>query len=159
MRTQQACSRLNLLIGRAASHAKGTRLESLWLLIWMLWGPSAQSCQGPVLLPDKATCQTKVPWGFSTCPWASTIILSEPRTVCRRWAIVSMVQSANASRMVSWISKSVSVSMAAVASSRIRICGGREEKEGSNQFLKQSINLGFTKMCFKIWILYYIVFF
>ena len=76
--------------------------------------------------------------GLSTCPWASTIILSEPRTVCRRWAIVSMVQSANASRMVSWISKSVSVSMAAVASSRIRICGEREEKEGANQFLEHS---------------------
>lgn len=103
-----------------------------------LRGPSAQSCQGPVFLPDKATCQAKVPRGLSTCPWASTIILSEPRTVCRRWAIVSMVQSANASRMVSWISKSVSVSMAAVASSRIKICRGREEKEGSDQFLKHS---------------------
>lgn len=56
-----------------------------------------------------------------TCPCVSTMIRSQPRTVCRRWAIVSIVQSANASLMVSWISKSVSVSIAAVASSRISI--------------------------------------
>lgn len=56
-----------------------------------------------------------------TCPCVSTMIRSQPRTVCRRWAIVNIVQSANASLMVSWISKSVSVSIAAVASSRIRI--------------------------------------
>lgn len=56
-----------------------------------------------------------------TCPCVSTMIRSQPRTVCRRWAIVNIVQSANASLMVSWISKSVSVSIAAVASSRINI--------------------------------------
>ncbi|KAH3867985.1 hypothetical protein DPMN_031121 [Dreissena polymorpha] len=42
-------------------------------------------------------------------------------TVFIRWAMVSMVQSANCDRMVSWISASVSMSTAAVASSRIRI--------------------------------------
>lgn len=130
---------LNLLIGGAISLHAAARLELLRMFIWKLrialrW-QSAQSCQGPVFLPDKATCQATVLQGLSTCPWASTIILSEPRTVCRRWAIVSMVQSANASRIVSWISKSVSVSMAAVASSRIKICQRREEKERSNQFL------------------------
>lgn len=56
-----------------------------------------------------------------TCPCVSTMMRSQPRTVCRRWAIVNIVQSANASLMVSWISKSVSVSIAAVASSRISI--------------------------------------
>lgn len=70
---------------------------------------------------EAAAAPRQCPEGLRTCPWASTMIRSEPRTVCRRWAIVSMVQSAKASRMVSWISKSVSVSIAAVASSKIRI--------------------------------------
>lgn len=97
------------------------------MLRTMLRCQSAQFCQGPLFLPDK-TPDSPGPSGLSTCPWASTIILSEPRTVCRRWAIVSIVQSANASLTVSWISKSVSVSMAAVASSRIKTCQGKKEK-------------------------------
>ena len=57
-----------------------------------------------------------------TFPALRTIILSESRMVFSLWAMVRMVQLVNACLMVCWIKLSVSVSMAAVASSRIRIC-------------------------------------
>ena len=56
-----------------------------------------------------------------TLPSSITRILSQDKTVLRRWAMISMVQSQNASFSVAWTSASVSVSMAAVASSSINI--------------------------------------
>lgn len=64
----------------------------------------------------------------STCPWLSTMMRSEARTVWRRWAMVRVVQSWNELLMVSWIRASVSASMAAVASSRIRTWESRTDQ-------------------------------
>ena len=58
---------------------------------------------------------------YTTFPSSMTSILSESSTVLSRCAIVSVVQSLNADRIVSWIRLSVSVSIAAVASSKNRI--------------------------------------
>lgn len=56
-----------------------------------------------------------------TCPLSMTMTLLQLITVLRRWAMMRVVQLPNAQRMVSWMRRSVSVSMAAVASSSIRI--------------------------------------
>lgn len=53
-------------------------------------------------------------------PFSITSTMSESIMVCRRWAMVRTVQSANFSRMVFWISASVFWSMFAVASSSRR---------------------------------------
>lgn len=47
---------------------------------------------------------------------------SQPRTVVTRWAMTSTVQPQKASRIVCWMSLSVSMSMEAVASSMMMIC-------------------------------------
>lgn len=56
-----------------------------------------------------------------TWPFSITMILLQLITVLRRWAMIRVVQLPNTLWMVSWMRRSVSVSMAAVASSRIRI--------------------------------------
>lgn len=67
--------------------------------------------------------------GF-TWPWLSTMMRSQLSTVCSLCAMVNVVQSWNELRMVSWIRESVSVSIAAVASSKIKIY---TEVEGKNK--------------------------
>ena len=62
-----------------------------------------------------------------TFPSSKTRILSESNTVCSLCAIVSNVQSLKASRIVVWTKLSVSVSIAAVASSNIKICKERSD--------------------------------
>mmetsp|Transcript_7887 Transcript_7887/g.22527 ORF Transcript_7887/g.22527 Transcript_7887/m.22527 type:complete len:215 (+) Transcript_7887:388-1032(+) len=54
-------------------------------------------------------------------PASITTTMSDSMIVCRRWAMAMRVQSWNSSRMVFWISASVSTSTLAVASSRTRI--------------------------------------
>lgn len=56
-----------------------------------------------------------------TWPLSMTMTLLQLITVLRRWAMMRVVQLPNAQRMVSWMRRSVSVSMAAVASSSMRI--------------------------------------
>lgn len=55
-----------------------------------------------------------------TLPLSRTMTRLQLITVLRRWAMMRVVQLPNAQRMVSWMRRSVSVSMAAVASSSIR---------------------------------------
>ena len=74
-----------------------------------------------------------------TCPWLSTMIRSEARTVWRRWAMVKVVQSWKELRMVSWIRPSVSASIAAVASSRIRTWRPEQVIRGHNTDLSVSM--------------------
>ena len=57
----------------------------------------------------------------TTVPSLKTAIKSESKIVFSRWAIVMTVQSLNSERIVFWIRSSVSISIAAVASSKIRI--------------------------------------
>lgn len=66
--------------------------------------------------------------GF-TWPWLSTMMRSQLSTVCSLCAMVNVVQSWNELRMVSWIRESVSESIAAVASSKIRTYTEVEEKK------------------------------
>lgn len=73
-----------------------------------------------------------------TCPWLSTMMRSEARTVWRRWAMVKVVQSWNELLMVSWIRPSVSASIAAVASSRIRTWRPEQPIRGQNTDLSVS---------------------
>lgn len=56
-----------------------------------------------------------------TWPLSSTMTLLQLITVLRRCAMMRVVHLPKAERMVSWMRRSVSVSMAAVASSNIRI--------------------------------------
>lgn len=57
-----------------------------------------------------------------------TNILLQLSTVFNLWAIINIVQSENASFIVVCTNESVSVSIAAVASSNINICGGNTFK-------------------------------
>lgn len=60
-----------------------------------------------------------------TFPLSMTRMRSQPSTVVMRWAMMSTVQPLKASRIVRWISVSVSVSMEAVASSMRMIWWGQ----------------------------------
>ena len=67
---------------------------------------------------------SKLLWGKTCCKWNEYRCMyyrSLSMMVLIRWATVSTVQSANSRRIVSCISSSVSMSTAAVASSRTRI--------------------------------------
>ena len=61
-------------------------------------------------------------------PRSMTRTRSQSMMVCSRCAMATMVQSANSSRTVDWMSASVSTSTFAVASSNTRICSKTHNK-------------------------------
>ena len=77
-----------------------------------------------------------------TFPSRRTMILSESKIVLSRWAMVSMVQPVKACLIVFCIRLSVSVSMAAVASSSIRICVGEKSPFYTEAIRIESTELG-----------------
>lgn len=86
---------------------------------------TAQACTRAVNEPRGTQRVVTLPGGcdafLHTWPFSMTMILLQLITVLRRWAMMRVVQLPNTLWMVSWMRRSVSVSIAAVASSRIRI--------------------------------------
>ena len=88
------------------------------------------ACAADIILANvesESAKRTKGSSNSTTTPSWRTRMRSHWMTVLRRWAIVKIVQSLNASRSVRWTNVSVCVSMAAVASSSKRICNFKNE--------------------------------
>ena len=90
-----------------------------------------------LMLPETKTFQSRIYFTILACPPSMTITRLHCRTTSKRCVMTSIVQLVNSAFRHCWICCAVLLSMAAVASSRIKICTKEQEKDAAVSPIKQ----------------------